>query len=193
MVKDNISENLKDIEHKLLVMGKCLRARIYHHRNCVTLIASQSAMEITRNSEFRIKKKHIHLGNLFGDTKHDSFIVQLCFHIHMLYQYYLALIYHYNFIFQFGKHKRPPYVSQIDKELEDIFTHCSRKFLTIEVDKTNVLDKDYLISERNKYILGKTKANKESTKKSRVKSKKKYKAHKQVRTIKYKTYGLERE
>ena len=180
--KDNILDHLKDTEHKLQVIGRCIRARVYHHKNCAK-----------RNSEFRINRKPVHLGNLFGDMKHDTFIIQLCYHIDLLYKYYLALIYHHNYIFQTGKDKRPPYVNRIDKDLQDVFNHCDRKFLTIDVDDSNILNKEYLTEERDKYIIQKTKENKSSTKKSRQKPKSSYKAIKQVRVVKYKTYGLERE
>jgi hypothetical protein len=128
--KSNITKSLKDIEHKLQILGRC----IYHHKNCST-----------RNPEVRIKRKPVHLGNLFGDVKHDTFIIQLCYHIHMLYNYYLALIYHYNYIFQSGNDLRPIYVNQIEQDLQDIFNHCDRKFLTIDVNDSNILDKQYLI------------------------------------------------
>jgi len=174
--KSNISMSLKDIENKLQILGRCIRSRIYHHKNCST-----------RNPEVRIKRKPVHLGNLFGDVKHDTFIIQLCYHINMLYNYYLALIYHYNYIFQ------TVYINQIEVDLQDIFNHCDRKLLTIDVNNSNVLDKQYLIEERNKYIIQKTKENKKSSKKSRRRSKPSYKALKQIRVVKYKTYGLERE
>ena len=165
--KSNITTSLKDIENKLQILGRCIRSRIH--------------------------RKPVHLGNLFGDVKHDTFVIQLCYHINMLYNYYLALIYHYNYIFRIGSDQRPVYINQIEIEMQDIFNHCDRKLLTIDVNDDNVLDKSYLVEERNKYIIQKTKENKKSSKKSRRKSKPSYKALKQIRVVKYKTYGLERE
>ena len=164
----NISNNLKDVEEKLQAVAKCLRARIYHHKNCTK-----------RNPEYKIENKPVRLGNLFGDVKHDSFIIQLCYEINRLYDLYKTLIVVYNYVL---KKKTDPYHDKLIVEFQDILNHCDRKFLTIEVNDSNILNKKYLVEERDKYINDKT-INYKKTKKSRTKSKSKYKPKKQIRDI----------
>lgn len=176
--KSNITMYLKDAEKKLQTIAKCLRARIYHHKNCTK-----------RNPEKTINKRTVRLGNLFGDLRHDTFIIQLCFYISRLYEYYELLIQHYNFMF---KTERNTYVNQLEKEVQDIIHQCERKFSTIKVDDTTVLDKHYLLEQRDLYITEKT-MEKKPTAKSRTLSKPSYTPTKQIRTVKYKTYSLERE
>jgi hypothetical protein len=177
---DTIDEDIRDIENKMRAVCRCIRARMYHHTICTK-----------PNPSKEIKHHRVNVGNLYSDIYHDILIVQMCYELQQLNERYKVLMQNYNYFYERKGSAR--YQNKIKKEYGDVYLKCERKLLSVFVTSENVLNKDWLIANREEYVEDKSTSGKKKKKnQSRVESKDKYKPIKQKREIIYEMKGLKR-
>lgn len=168
--KETIHTDIQHIEEKLIAICRCIRARIYHHTVCTK-----------PNQINKVDGKKVNVGNLYSDVNHDVFILQNCYQFYRLYNLYKSYINYYNVFFT----RR--YEDILIKEYEDVLLKCERKFHNLDVSEEQILDKEWLKENREKYVTDKTS---DHTKASRTHSKSKYKPVKQIRVMQYPLQGI---